>query len=205
MKRFALVLVGIMLAAAGLAMAPVTALASVAGELFASVSPSDSLTKDIGVVKVFSSVTNKGTEPLSDLTVQWLSGDELIDEYTVASIPPNSAEMFGFVEVAPTQADFELGRMFIVVNVSSSGWEAFQTFQVPLVRIGISSCSITWDTDEFSNDGSPHGPTVTVKDGDETLVEGVDYELGGDTSTAEAGDYELVITGKGWYEGKSSV
>ncbi|MBQ3386722.1 MAG: LPXTG cell wall anchor domain-containing protein, partial [Eggerthellaceae bacterium] len=139
------------------------------------------------------------------LTVQWLSGDELIDEYIVASIPPNSAEMFGFVEVAPTQADFELGRMSIVVDVSSSGWKAFQTFQVSLVRIGISSCSITWDTDEFSHDGSPHGPTVTVKDGDETLVEGVDYELGGDTSTAEAGDYELVITGKGWYEGKSSV
>ncbi|MBQ3386856.1 MAG: hypothetical protein IJG53_05980, partial [Eggerthellaceae bacterium] len=94
MKRFAVVIAGIMLAVAGLVAAPITALASVAGELYASVSPSDSLTKDTGVVKVFSSVTNKGTEPLSDLTITITSHDSIVNTIDETTIAPNSAEMF---------------------------------------------------------------------------------------------------------------
>ena len=75
--------------------------------------------------------------------------------------------------------------------------------------------SVTTDPASATYDGTSKTPTVEVKDGDETLVAGTDYEIAyiyGEETTAkdfagakfvEAGSYKLVITGIGNYAGST--
>ena len=59
---------------------------------------------------------------------------------------------------------------------------------------------ITLSSNTFTYDGTPKEPGVTVKDGEETLVEGTDYDVDYDDNT-DAGDATVTITLKGDYEG----
>ena len=75
--------------------------------------------------------------------------------------------------------------------------------------------SVTTDPASATYDGTSKTPTVEVKDGDQTLVAGTDYEITyiyGEETTAkdfagaefvEAGSYKLVITGIGNYAGST--
>ncbi|MBR3384471.1 MAG: BspA family leucine-rich repeat surface protein, partial [Atopobiaceae bacterium] len=55
----------------------------------------------------------------------------------------------------------------------------------------------------WTYDGTEHGAAPTVTLGGAALVAGADYELSGDVAATEAGDYELVVSGKGAYEGEA--
>lgn len=71
--------------------------------------------------------------------------------------------------------------------------------------------AVTEDTSSAVYDGQNKRPTVTVKDGDAVLAEGIDYEItvsvdGKEYTDAEfvaAGVYEMAITGIGNYEGST--
>ena len=75
--------------------------------------------------------------------------------------------------------------------------------------------SVTTGSASATYDGTSKTPTVEVKDGDQTLVAGTDYEITyiyGEETTAkdfagaefvEAGSYKLVITGIGNYAGST--
>ena len=75
--------------------------------------------------------------------------------------------------------------------------------------------NVTTDPASATYDGKSKTPTVEVKDGDQTLVEGTDYEITyiyGEEAAAkdfagaefvEAGSYKLVITGIGNYSGSA--
>ncbi len=71
--------------------------------------------------------------------------------------------------------------------------------------------SVTEDASSAVYDGQNKRPTVTVKDGDTVLAEGIDYEItvsvdGKEYADAEfvaAGVYEMAITGIGNYEGST--
>lgn len=56
------------------------------------------------------------------------------------------------------------------------------------------------DPTEFTYDGKAHGPSFTWHTGYENLVEGVDYEISGDKTATDEGNYVIVITGKGAYK-----
>ena len=70
---------------------------------------------------------------------------------------------------------------------------------------------MTEDASSAVYDGQNKRPTVTVKDGDTVLAEGIDYEItvsvdGKEYADAEfvaAGVYEMTITGIGNYEGST--
>lgn len=71
--------------------------------------------------------------------------------------------------------------------------------------------AVTEDASSAVYDGQNKRPTVTVKDGDTVLAEGIDYEItvsvdGKEYTAAEfvaAGVYEMTITGIGNYEGST--
>ena len=71
--------------------------------------------------------------------------------------------------------------------------------------------AVTEDASSAVYDGQNKRPTVTVKDGDVVLAEGIDYEItvsvdGKEYADAEfvaAGVYEMAITGIGNYEGST--
>lgn len=71
--------------------------------------------------------------------------------------------------------------------------------------------AVTEDASSAVYDGQNKRPTVTVKDGDTVLAEGIDYEItvsvdGKEYADAEfvaAGVYEMAITGIGNYEGST--
>lgn len=71
--------------------------------------------------------------------------------------------------------------------------------------------AVTEDASSAVYDGQNKRPTVTVKDGDAVLAEGIDYEItvsvGGkeyaDAEFVAAGVYEMTITGIGNYEGST--
>ena len=71
--------------------------------------------------------------------------------------------------------------------------------------------AVTEDASSAVYDGQNKRPTVTVKDGDAVLAEGIDYEITvsvdgkeyADAEFAAAGVYEMAITGIGNYEGST--
>ena len=60
--------------------------------------------------------------------------------------------------------------------------------------------NITLGTNEYTYDGTAKTPTVTVKDGEATLVENTDYTLAY-TANTNAGTATVTVTGKGNYSG----
>ena len=220
MKRFAVLLAGIMLAAAGLIVAPATALATVQPAPSSRDLSSDvylaanvnltSISRADGSVRVFASIVNNSTlVTVRDITITYSSGGETVGTKTLASASPGSSNMISAVTVTPTAADFAAGKMTITISAtgtSSQGdsWTDEITLEVTLVQTSLDTCTIAFDTLEFTADGEAQGPTATITDGDYTLQAGSDYTLGGTPTATDAGSYTLVINGKGWYSGSKS-
>lgn len=58
--------------------------------------------------------------------------------------------------------------------------------------------------EHFDYDGQEHTPSIVWNMGYENLVEGVDYEISGDTTKSACGDYTLTVTGIGKYKGTAT-
>ena len=121
MKRFAVLLAGIMLAAAGLIVAPATALATVQPAPSSRDLSSDvylaanvnltSISRADGSVRVFASIVNNSTlVTVRDITITYSSGGETVGTKTLASASPGSSNMISAVTVTPTAADFAAGK-----------------------------------------------------------------------------------------------
>lgn len=81
-------------------------------------------------------------------------------------------------------------------------WGEFKPYTITLSKSPkkISECTIKLSTNQFAYTGEIQVPTVTVKDGNTTLVEGTDYVVKREDSSG-IGIYELKISGKGKYSG----
>ena len=64
----------------------------------------------------------------------------------------------------------------------------------------IDSSMVTINKDTYVYDKNSKTPTITVKDGTKTLVKDTDYEITGDTSKTNVGNYTITVTGKGNYK-----
>lgn len=71
--------------------------------------------------------------------------------------------------------------------------------------IDIATAEVKLPCTEFFYDGGEHEPVVTVTYNGEPLVAGTDYELSGDLKATDAGDYEIIITGKGAFTGETTA
>ena len=76
--------------------------------------------------------------------------------------------------------------------------------QWSIVAANANLFNITLGTTEYTYDGTAKTPTVTVKDGDATLVENTDYTLAYTANTA-AGTATVTATGKGNYTGTQTA
>ena len=69
----------------------------------------------------------------------------------------------------------------------------------------ISGDLITATPSSYEADGKEKAPTITVKDGKNTLVKDKDYIISGTAKATKAGNYSITVTGKGNYVGSASV
>lgn len=86
-------------------------------------------------------------------------------------------------------------------NYSGTVTKTFEILekQTPVVK-DISTCTATLSTTSYIYDGTAKTPTVTVKDGSTTLVNGTDYTVTYQNNI-KAGTATVTITGKGNYTG----
>ena len=78
------------------------------------------------------------------------------------------------------------------------------TAQWSIVEANAQLFDLTLGTTEYTYDGTAKTPTVTVKDGEATLVEGTDYTLAY-TGNTNAGTATVTATGKGNYSGTQTA
>ncbi len=76
--------------------------------------------------------------------------------------------------------------------------------QWSIVAANANLFNITLGTNEYTYDGTAKTPTVTVKDGEATLVENTDYTLAY-TANTNAGTATVTVTGKGNYSGTKTA
>ena len=76
--------------------------------------------------------------------------------------------------------------------------------QWSIVAANANLFNITLGTNEYTYDGTAKTPTVTVKDGEATLVENTDYTLAY-TDNTNAGTATVTVTGKGNYSGTKTA
>ncbi len=71
-------------------------------------------------------------------------------------------------------------------------------------KIKISSCKFTLSKEKYVANGKARKPSVTVKDGSNTLVKGTDYSLSY-SNNVKVGEATVKVTGKGNYTGSKSL
>ena len=77
------------------------------------------------------------------------------------------------------------------------------TEKIPTSSLDVTLNATTGIT-SYEYDGTEKRPEVTVKDGETTLTQGVDYEISYKANT-NAGEASVIVTGKGSYEGDKTI
>ena len=95
------------------------------------------------------------------------------------------------------------GEEKIAAGDGGSGVVIIRYAQPAGTQLTADMVAITQSSDSYT--GSAIAPTVTVTDGGTTLTLDADYELEGDTSRTDAGDYTITVKGMGDYWGAVSV
>ncbi|OUN22493.1 hypothetical protein B5G34_06365 [Flavonifractor sp. An82] len=103
-----------------------------------------------------------------------------------------------------TAAILKAGTVTLTANkAGDTNYEAAEKKQVEvtIAAKALTDTMVTLSGSSFEYTGSPITPTVTVKDGETTLVEGGDYTVAYANHT-NAGTATVTVTGKGNYQGK---
>ena len=145
--------------------------------------------------------------------------------FTGSAITPALTVTLTFGE---TQTELEQGEDYTVsysnnVNVGQAtatvigtgNYTGTKTANFNITGKAITDAMVTLSPETFTYNGSAQTPTVTVVDGQTTLTEKTDYTIsyqkvdGETTKTVEsptdAGEYNVVVTGKGNYSGTASA
>ncbi len=89
----------------------------------------------------------------------------------------------------------------VVTGIGNYTGEITKTFTIYAEGLG----TVALDKNSFVYDATSKTPAITVKLGDETLVNGADYEVSGVASASEVGSYTIIITGIGNFNGQLSA
>ena len=88
-----------------------------------------------------------------------------------------------------------------VVSTRSGVADTYTSVQGGGTAKPLSSCTVTLSQSSYVYDGTQKTPTLTVKDGSTTLVEGTAYTVTWPSGRTNAGTYTVTVTGKGDYTG----
>ena len=132
------------------------------------------------------------------------------------------------VTLGETQEVLEQGEDYTVeytnnINVGTAtatvtgkgNYTGSKTANFNITGKAITDATVTLEPESFTYDGTPQTPTVTVVVGQTDLTENTDYTISyqkvdGETTTTvesptDAGEYNVVVTGKGNYSGTASA
>ena len=111
--------------------------------------------------------------------------------------------------VAGVNVDDMLDVFCVITGVDRPGGEmqwqvAVKDYTINVVPAKLNGATVTLDQDSFVFDGASHTPEVTSVTLDNKTLTNDDYTVSGDTGI-DAGDYKLIVTGKGNYTGKVEI
>lgn len=134
--------------------------------------------------------TYNGEEQKPTVSVKYNNEDLPTDEYTVEF----------------TEDSTNAGNKQVKVK-SKNGNYTFTdvTKDYTINAKAIDSSMVTINKDTYVYDENSKTPTITVKDGTKTLVKGTDYEITGNTSETNVGNYTITATGKENYTGSYQI
>ena len=132
-------------------------------------------------------------DPVLTATVSGTLGSDMVS-YTLSRDPGGGAGSYAITPSGQaTQGNYSVTFQAGTLTVTA----------VTPAKTSIAGATVT--VGGWTYDGTTHGATPTVTLGGKTLAVGTDYTLSGDTSATGAGEYELVVTGSGDYEGEVRV
>ena len=152
---------------------------------------------------------------VSDIPSQVYTGKELQPQITVMDGETLLTEGTNYVVTCKQMMSRAAASMMdagtYTVVVSGTGTYGGSVEKAFVIEPKKTIFAVTEDASSAVYDGQNKRPTVTVKDGDTVLAEGIDYEItvsvdGKEYTDAEfvaAGVYEMTITGIGNYEGST--
>ncbi len=152
---------------------------------------------------------------VSDIPSQVYTGKELQPQITVMDGETLLTEGTNYVVTCKQMMSRAAASMMdagtYTVVVSGTGTYGGSVEKAFVIEPKKTIFAVTEDASSAVYDGQNKRPTVTVKDGDAVLAEGIDYEItvsvdGKEYADAEfvsAGVYEMAITGIGNYEGST--
>ena len=116
------------------------------------------------------------------------------EDHSSTTVPTEPGTYYAYVTPKSTNTDY-------------AGTARSEAFDIASQTTDISQASITFDRTSVVYTGEEITPVVTVTLGDDTLTEGVDYEIadGSTTSATEKGNYTIAINGIGDYSGTASA
>lgn len=143
-----------------------------------------------------------GSNPASGLTVTL---DKSSYNYTGTEIKPTVTVKNGTTTVSASNYDVEYKNnkavgTGTVVLIFKYGY--YGTIEKTFTITGktVSNCTVTLSQTTYAADGTEKKPTVVVKDGTKTLVNGTDYTVTY-ANNKSPGNASVIITGKGGYSG----
>ena len=92
-------------------------------------------------------------------------------------------------------------KWFTVSEIESSRRGIADTYAKEEIDISLDRLAIELSQREFTYDGTEKRPSVTVRHGDRTLVEGRDYSITYPENAINVGTYSVTVTGMGAYSG----
>ena len=92
-------------------------------------------------------------------------------------------------------------KWFTVSEIESSRHGIADTYAKEEIDISLDRLAIELSQRQFTYDGTEKRPSVTVRHGDRTLVEGREYSIVYPESAINVGTYSVTVTGVGTYSG----
>ena len=98
------------------------------------------------------------------------------------------------------------GSKTVYVRVEKAGYATFNgSSTITINPVSITSGNLDGFVDAYHVTGSAITPIVTLKNGTTTLLAGTDYDLSGDISATDVGNYSIAVTCKGNYTGAFNI
>ncbi len=156
----------------------------------------------------------KSSHPLDPYTVAESAVNLLQAEFT--GLTPNGIYNFYVMENKDAAEPFGSANLLYLTQerADKSGvlklsylpvrqQEGAACFVVPMEQYDLSQAQVVLEDLPYTGELQYVNPAVTLNGN--TLVEGVDYELGGDYGVREEGTYQVTVNGTGLYKGTKSV
>ena len=115
-----------------------------------------------------------------------------------------SWEENGSVKTSSTKPEFiNAGSYLISYSITKDYYDAYYgTNKLVINAKALTDSMVTLGTTQYTFDGSAKTPTVTIKDGTKTLVNGTDYQVTYSNNVSPSSSATVIVSGIGNYKGE---